>query len=161
MPIFRSYPETAFGGVFETEGGVSRISAVKEMIAKAHGWISGPPIRFSYNTPNKNPPMAFPVKPTWLLGKKDRALAVEQGFHRCNHGPKWNWFGTDDGGRDVIARLIYGFRISVLFGLVLHAVLVGVESRRARCRASSAAGWILTCASVSSRCGPPCRSSIS
>jgi microcin C transport system permease protein len=129
MPIFRSYPETAFGGIFETEA-VYRDPAVKEMIAKAHGWILWPPIRFSYDTPNKTPPMAFPVKPTWLLGKKDCALAVEQGFHPCNHELEWNWLGTDDAGRDVIARAIYGFRISVLFGLVLTlcSSVVGVAA---------------------------------
>ena len=78
-----------------------------------------PPIRFSYNTPNKNPPMAFPVKPTWMLTPEDCKLAVERGFHPCNDELEWNWLGTDDQGRDVIARVIYGFRLSVLFGLVL------------------------------------------
>ena len=49
----RSYPETAFGGIFETEA-VYRDPAVKEMIAQKDGWIVWPPIRFSYDTPNKN-----------------------------------------------------------------------------------------------------------
>ena len=66
MPIFKAYPETDFGGIFETEADY-RDPAVKTMIADAGGWVLWPPIRFSYNTQNKNPPMAFPVKPTWLL----------------------------------------------------------------------------------------------
>jgi microcin C transport system permease protein len=117
-PIFKSYPETAFGGVFETEADY-RDPAVKKMIKDAGGWAIWPPIRFSYNTQNKTPPMAFPVKPTWMLTDEDCKLAVENGFHPCNADLEWNWLGTDDQGRDVIARVIYGFRLSVIFGLVL------------------------------------------
>jgi microcin C transport system permease protein len=129
FPVFRSYPETAFGGIFETET-VYRDPAVKEMIAQKDGWIVWPPIPFSYDTPNKTPPMAFPVKPTWMLTKEDCKLAVEQGFHPCNAELEWNWLGTDDQGRDVVARVIYGFRISVLFGLVLtfFSSIIGVAA---------------------------------
>jgi microcin C transport system permease protein len=128
-PIFKSYPETIFGGIFETEADY-RDPAVKVMIADSGGWTLWPPIHFSYNTQNKNPPMAFPVKPTWLLTDKDCALAVEGGFHPCDANLEWNWLGTDDQGRDVIARIIYGFRISVLFGLVLtlFASMIGVAA---------------------------------
>jgi microcin C transport system permease protein len=129
FPVFRSYPETAFGGIFETEA-VYRDPAVKEMIAQKDGWIVWPPIPFSYDTPNKTPPMAFPVKPTWMLTNEDCKLAVEQGFHPCNAELEWNWLGTDDQGRDVVARVIYGFRISVLFGLVLtfFSSIIGVAA---------------------------------
>src|SRR6185312_4259439 len=129
FPLFKSYPETAFGGIFETEA-VYRDPAVKEMIADKNGWILWPPIPFSYDTPNKNPPMAFPVKPTWMLTKEDCEAAIKGGFHPCNDELEWNWLGTDDQGRDVIARVIYGFRISVLFGLVLtfFASIVGVAA---------------------------------
>ena len=129
FPVFKSYPETAFGGIFETEA-VYRDPAVKEMIADKSGWILWPPIPFSYDTPNKNPPMAFPVKPTWMLTKEDCEAAIKGGFHPCNDELEWNWLGTDDQGRDVIARVIYGFRISVLFGLVLtfFASIVGVAA---------------------------------
>src|SRR5512132_4422566 len=129
FPVFKSYPETAFGGIFETEA-VYRDPAVKEMIADKNGWILWPPIPFSYDTPNKNPPMAFPVKPTWMLTKEDCEAAIKGGFHPCNDELEWNWLGTDDQGRDVIARVIYGFRISVLFGLVLtfFASIVGVAA---------------------------------
>jgi microcin C transport system permease protein len=128
-PIFKAYPETAFGGIFETEAEY-RDPAVKEMIAKSGGWVLWPPIRFSYNTQNKNPPMAFPVKPTWMLTDEDCKLAIERGFHPCDAGLEWNWLGTDDQGRDVIARVLYGFRLSVLFGLALtlFASVIGVAA---------------------------------
>jgi microcin C transport system permease protein len=89
-----------------------------------------PPIRFSYNTQNKNPPMAFPVKPTWMLTDEDCKLAIERGFHPCDANLEWNWLGTDDQGRDVIARVLYGFRLSVLFGLALtlFASVIGVAA---------------------------------
>jgi microcin C transport system permease protein len=129
FPVFKSYPETAFGGIFETEA-VYRDPAVKTLIEEKGGWMLWPPVRFSYNTQNKNPPMAFPVKPTWMLTEEDCAKAIEGGFHPCDNKLEWNWLGTDDQGRDVVARVIYGFRLSVLFGLVLTLVssVVGVAA---------------------------------
>ena len=105
FPVFKSYPETAFGGDFPTEADY-RDSYVQKLI-KAHGWMLWPPIRYSYDT-------------------------VNQGLNRPAPGPPTaeNWLGTDDQGRDVAARLIYGFRISVLFGLVLTfaSSLIGVAA---------------------------------
>ena len=128
-PIFKAYPETAFGGVFETEA-VYRDPAVMTMVEQKGGWILWPPIRFSYDTANKNPPMAFPAKPTWLLTDEDCKLAIERGFHPCDASLEWNWLGTDDQGRDVVARVLYGFRLSVVFGLVLTvlASIIGVAA---------------------------------
>ena len=128
-PIFEAYPETGFGGIFETEADY-RDPVVQDLITDAGGWMIWPPIPFSYNTQNKNPPMAFPAKPTWLLTKQDCGLAIERGFHPCNSSLEWNWLGTDDQGRDVVARVLYGFRISVLFGLTLtiFASIVGVAA---------------------------------
>ncbi len=128
-PIFKAYPETAFGGVFETEA-VYRDPAVMTMVEQKGGWIVWPPIRFSYDTANKNPPMAFPAKPTWLLTDEDCKLAIERGFHPCDASLEWNWLGTDDQGRDVIARALYGFRLSVVFGLVLtvFASIIGIAA---------------------------------
>jgi hypothetical protein len=71
-----------------------------------------------------------------------------------------HWLGTDDQTRDVVARVIYGFRISVLFALVVAGIssVIGIAS--GRCRATSAAGS--TCSSsASSRSGPTCRASTS
>ncbi len=94
FPVAKSYPETAFGGEFETEADY-RDPTVAKMI-EDHGWMIWPPIRYSYQTINYNLSQPAPSAPT-----------------------AENWLGTDDQGRDVLARLIYGFRISVLFGLVL------------------------------------------
>lgn len=104
MPVFRDYPETAFGGDFETAADY-RDSYVQELIAGKGGWMIWPPIRFSYDTINYNLPQPAPSPPT-----------------------RENWLGTDDQGRDVMARVIYGFRLSVLFGLTLTVVssLIGV-----------------------------------
>ncbi len=93
-PVFSVYPESTFGGDFETEAEY-RDSFVKELI-EAQGWILWPPIRYTYNTINYELEVPAPAPPSWD-----------------------NWLGTDDQARDVVARLIYGFRISVLFGLVL------------------------------------------
>jgi microcin C transport system permease protein len=94
FPVLRVYPETTFGGFFPTEADY-RDPAVKKMIDE-HGWMIWPPIRYSYDTINYNLPVPAPAPPS-----------------------RANWLGTDDQGRDLTARLIYGFRISVLFGLAL------------------------------------------
>ena len=102
-PVFFSYPETAFGGDFETEADY-RDPYVKKLI-EDKGWILWPPIKYSYNTINLDLTVSAPAPPS---GE--------------------NWLGTDDQGRDVLARLIYGFRISVLFGLSLtiFSSLIGI-----------------------------------
>ncbi len=95
VPIFKMYPETTFGGDFETETAY-RDPFLKDLIAQKGGWMIWPLIPYSYNTINYDLPSPAPSPPSTE-----------------------NWLGTDDQGRDVMARLIYGFRISVLFGLVL------------------------------------------
>ncbi len=104
-PIFQNYPETTFGGDFETEADY-RDAYVKDLI-QADGWMVWPPIRFSYDTINYDLPQPAPSPPSLD-----------------------NIFGTDDQGRDVAARVIYGFRISVLFGLALTIVssLIGITA---------------------------------
>ena len=102
-PVFKAYAETTFGGDFETEAEY-RDPFVQELITKK-GWIVWAPIRFSYDTINYDLPQPAPSPPT-----------------------RENVLGTDDQGRDVAARVIYGFRLSVLFGLMLTIVssLVGI-----------------------------------
>lgn len=104
MPVFHDYPETAFGGDFETATDY-RDPYVAELIGKKGGWMVWPPVRYSFDTINYNLPQPAPSPPT-----------------------RDNWLGTDDQGRDVLARVIYGFRLSVLFGLSLTLVssLIGV-----------------------------------
>ncbi|WP_428248078.1 ABC transporter permease [Ferrovibrio sp.] len=94
-PVFVSYPETTFGGDFETETKY-RDPFVADLIKEKSGWMLWPPVRYSYATINLDLPVPAPAPPS-----------------------RDNWLGTDDQGRDVVARLIYGFRISVLFGLIL------------------------------------------
>ena len=105
MPVFKSYPETTFGGEFETEADY-RDPFVQEKIHEK-GWMIWPPIPFSASTVNFNLPSPAPSPPS-----------------------KINWLGTDDQARDVLARLIYGFRISVLFGLTLTVVFMWLARRR-------------------------------
>lgn len=103
FPVLKTYPETTFGGDFQTEA-YYRDPYVQDLI-NAHGFIIWPPIRFSYDTINDNLPTPAPSAPS---GE--------------------NWIGTDDQGRDVLARVIYGFRISLLFGLALTVLssIIGV-----------------------------------
>jgi microcin C transport system permease protein len=103
MPVFKAYPETVFGGDFETEADY-RDSFVRESIQEK-GWMLWPLIPFSGSSVNKDLGVPFPAPPS------------------ATH-----WIGTDDQGRDVVARLIYGFRISVLFGLTLTILssIIGV-----------------------------------
>lgn len=105
VPIAVAYPETAFGGEFETAADY-RDPTVAALI-EAKGWMLWPPVRFSYRTVNLDLPVPAPAPPS-----------------------ADNWIGTDDQGRDVVARLIYGFRVSVLFGLTLTVLssIVGVAA---------------------------------
>jgi microcin C transport system permease protein len=103
LPFLRNYPETTFGGDFPTETDYSD-PFVADLIEQ-HGWMLWPPIRYSYDTVVLNLPGPAPSPPT-----------------------RQNLLGTDDQARDVLARVIYGFRISVLFGLALTLLssVVGV-----------------------------------
>ena len=94
FPFARFYPETTFGGDFATEADYTDPHVIDAIRAK--GWIVWPLVPYRYDTLVRNLPTPAPSPPT-----------------------RQNWLGTDDQARDVAARLIYGFRISVLFGLVL------------------------------------------
>jgi microcin C transport system permease protein len=105
FPVFVAYPETEFGGFFETEA-VYTDPAVRELIEEK-GWLVWPPIPYSYDTVVKDLHTPAPSPPT-----------------------AQNLLGTDDQARDVLARVIYGFRISVLFGLALTVLssVVGIAA---------------------------------
>ncbi len=105
VPVAADYPETAFGGDFPTPADY-RDPYIRERIAE-HGWAVWPPIRFSHATVNYDLTQPAPSPPS-----------------------AQNWLGTDDQGRDVLARMIYGFRVSVLFGLALtvFASAIGVAA---------------------------------
>ena len=126
-PAFVSYAETTFGGDFETAADY-RDPYLQKLIADKGGWIAWPPIRYSYDTHNLDLPTPAPSPPTWMLTEAQCKPVVEKkGLTSCRD-LEYNWLGTDDQGRDVVARLIYGFRISVLFGLTLTILssIIGV-----------------------------------
>jgi microcin C transport system permease protein len=116
-----TYPETAFGGEFETKADY-RDPFLKNLIAESGGYMVWPLIRYSYDTHNLDLPTPAPSKPTWMLSEKECAAVVaRKGLNSCRD-LEYNWLGTDDQGRDVVARMIYGFRVSVLFGLTLTLI---------------------------------------
>ena len=126
-PAFVSYAETTFGGDFETAADY-RDPYLQKLIADKGGWIAWPPIRYSYDTHNLDLPTPAPSPPTWMLTEAQCKPVVEKkGLTSCRD-LEYNWLGTDDQGRDVVARLIYGFRLSVLFGLTLTILssIIGV-----------------------------------
>ncbi|PYG61904.1 ABC transporter permease [Rhizobium sp. UGM030330-04] len=128
VPVMVDYPEEKFGGFLAQTDYKS--SFIQDEI-NANGWMIWPPIRYSYQTVNSNIPHSAPTAPFWLMDKKDRCSAYPQGNADpgCTLG-NLNWLGTDNQARDVTARMIYGFRISVLFGLTLTiaSALVGVTA---------------------------------
>jgi microcin C transport system permease protein len=129
FPVFATYPETAFGGEFETAADY-RDPYLRKLIADKGGSIIWPPIRYSYDTHNLNLPTPAPSPPTWMLTDAQcKPVAEKLGGKGCADLEP-NWFGTDDQGRDVVARLIYGFRISVLFGLTLTIIssIIGIAA---------------------------------
>ena len=133
FPAVMTYPDTAFGpkddpNLFGTAADY-RDDYLMSLVKKEGGTVIWPPVRFSYNTQVSKPPSPFPSKPTWLLNAKDCEFAAKNNFAKCGELEP-NWLGTDDGGRDVVARLIYGFRISVLFGLALTIIssVIGVAA---------------------------------
>lgn len=102
-PVFSQYSEREFGGVFETEANY-RDPVVQQLIQQ-QGWMVWPMIRFADQTPNLELTVSAPAPPS-----------------------KQNWLGTDDQGRDVVARILYGLRISILFGfgLTILGSMIGI-----------------------------------
>jgi microcin C transport system permease protein len=128
-PAIVTYPETAFGGDFETAADY-RDPFLQKLIAEKGGYMVWPLVRYSYDTHNLDLPTPAPSKPTWLLSEAECKPVVERKHLTSCRDLEYNWLGTDDQGRDLVARLIYGFRISVLFGLILTMVssIVGVAA---------------------------------
>jgi microcin C transport system permease protein len=129
FPAVIDYPETAFGGDFETAADY-RDPYLQKLIADKGGYMLWPPIRYSYNTHNLDLPTPAPSPPTWMLTEAQCKDVVERKHLNGCSDLEYNWLGTDDQGRDVAARLIYGFRLSVLFGLILTIVssVIGVAA---------------------------------
>jgi len=127
FPALVNYPEEKFGGFLARTD--YRDPVIADEIEK-NGWLLWPPVRFSYATINLDLPKPAPSPPTWMLQDADcKAIAGRRGGSTCRD-IEWNWLGTDDRGRDVLARVIYGFRISVLFGLTLAIIssIIGIAA---------------------------------
>jgi microcin C transport system permease protein len=127
--VLFTYAETTFGGDFETAADY-RDPYLQKLIAEKGGTMIWPLIHYSYSTHNLDLPTPAPSKPTWLLTEAECKSVVERkGLKSCSD-LEYNWFGTDDQGRDVLARMIYGFRISVMFGLILtvFSSIIGVAA---------------------------------
>ncbi len=123
-PVLVDYPESKFGGFLAVTD--YRDPVILEEI-NANGWMIWPPIRYSYDTINKDYPrrqgsggicLGYPAPPQWA-SKAPLCEAPPDQLARYNAWGNTNWLGLDDQGRDVLARVIYGFRISVIFGLLL------------------------------------------
>jgi microcin C transport system permease protein len=129
VPAVVSYPETTFGGDFETAADY-RDPFLQDLIAKKGGTMIWPPIRYRYDSHNLDLPTPAPSPPTWKLTEEQCKPVVEKKHLTGCRDLEYNWLGTDDQGRDVVARLIYGFRISVLFGLILTIIssVIGVAA---------------------------------
>jgi microcin C transport system permease protein len=104
FPVMVTYPESTFGSSFGTEAEYTE-PAVQQMIKAGDGWMIWPLVPYSYDTIDLHAEGEVPMPPS------------------ARH-----WLGTDNIGRDVVARLIYGFRLSIIFGLLLTILssIVGV-----------------------------------
>ncbi len=104
FPVLKRYPETTFGGEFPLQANY-KSPYIQELVEEKQGWMIWPIIPFNYSSINYDLQVPAPAPPSGQ-----------------------NWLGTDDQGRDVMARVIYGFRISVLFALTLTLIssVIGV-----------------------------------
>jgi microcin C transport system permease protein len=128
FPVVVNYPESKFGGFFAETN--YRDPFIADEI-RADGWMIWPPVRYSFTTVDESLTGSAPSKPSWLQTAEERCGLYPQGVAdaSCTLG-NYHWFGTDNQGRDVLARLIYGFRISVLFGLILTVLssIIGISA---------------------------------
>ncbi|TIW79675.1 MAG: ABC transporter permease, partial [Mesorhizobium sp.] len=106
FPVLVAYPEEKFGGFYAVTD--YRDPVIQDEI-NANGWMIWPPVRYSYQTVNNAIPEPAPAKPSWLYDKNKRCGQYPKGEadENCVVG-NWNWLGTDDQARDVLARVLYG-----------------------------------------------------
>ncbi|HEX6158498.1 MAG TPA: ABC transporter permease [Burkholderiales bacterium] len=98
VPVFQTLPETTFGGDFATPTDYLD-PAIRDNLARPGNFAIYPPNRYHYNTINYFAEAPNPAPPS-----------------------RENWLGTDDRGRDMLARLLYGFRLSLIFALVVTVI---------------------------------------
>jgi microcin C transport system permease protein len=126
-PMLVNYPESKFGG-FLAVTDYKDPQNIEEI--EKNGWMLWPPIRYSYTTINKDYPrrktadgtcLGYPAPPPWASSTPFCDAPPDQIARYTALGNR-NWLGLDDQGRDIVARIVYGFRISVLFGLILTTI---------------------------------------
>lgn len=131
LPVLVDYPEQKFGGFLAVTD--YKDPVILDEINK-HGWMLWPPIRYSASSINKDYPriknasgqcLGFPAPPPWATTSAICEAPADQVDRYLAIGNR-NWLGTDDQGRDVVARTIYGFRVSVLFGLILTVLSAAI-----------------------------------
>ena len=135
FPVFVDYPESKFGGFLA-------VTDYKDPVIldeiQEHGWALWPPVGYSYDTINKDYPgrkgqdglcLGYPAPPPWASSAPLCEASPAQ-LSRYEATGNRDWLGLDNQGRDVLARVIYGFRVSVLFGLLLTilASAIGVAA---------------------------------
>jgi microcin C transport system permease protein len=127
FPVVVNYPETKFGGFLAQT--IYRDPFIADEIS-ANGWMIWPPIRYGDGTVDESLGTSAPAPPSWTLGDDVRCSRYPAGLDDpgCKDIGNAHWLGTDDQGRDVVARLLYGFRISVIFGILLTVAssIIGV-----------------------------------
>lgn len=139
FPSVVNYPESKFGGFLATTN--YRSDFIAEEIA-GNGWAVWPPIRFSYDTVDPFAPQSGATPPSWMMSIEQICARYPQGAADPNcHSGNYHWLGTDGRARDVVARLLYGFRLSIIFGLVL-TVLSSVIGVAAGAVQGYFGGWI-------------------
>jgi microcin C transport system permease protein len=126
-PVLVAYPESKFGGFYAFTN--YRDPFIADEI-NANGWMVWPPIRFAHNTKDDTLLKAL-SPPSWMMSVEERCQRLPLGVDDPECGiQNFHWLGTDGNGKDVLARLIYGFRLSVLFGLTLtiFSSIIGVAA---------------------------------
>ena len=137
FPIVRDYSEADLGGTLPIPADY-RDDYIQALVQADGGWMLWPPIRYSYSSINKDYPriknaegrcLGFPAPPPWSTGAGLCEAPADQ-LARFEAVGNRNWLGTDDQGRDVVARIIYGFRLSIIFGLLLTVLsaVIGIAA---------------------------------
>jgi len=127
FPVVVDYPETKFGGFLAQT--IYRDPFIADEI-NANGWMIWPPIRYGDGTVDESLGTSAPAAPSWAVATDARCSRYPSGVDdpACKDVGNFHWLGTDDQGRDVVARILYGFRISVIFGVLLTVAssIIGV-----------------------------------